>query len=446
MRAKRACAFLVVSLMAGLCLPVWSMDLMQAYQAALEQDATLRAARAAARAGRERLPQASAQLLPSVSFSAARSRNDLSRTLPDTLGQLASSQEKYVSSNQTLTVRQPLYRKPLLASREQARSVVEDVDATLDQELQNLAVRVSLAYLEALLAQDQLELVLAQEEATTIQLDAARKALAAGSGTRTDIDEAQARLDMALAQALEARQNLDFTRRKLQVLVNQPPGELARLDVSRIALLALVPARVDDWNRMAEEHSPEVRALRSRGEAARLEVDKATGAHHPTLDAVAQWSRSRSENVTSLNASYTNKSLGLQLAVPLYAGGYVSSTVRQALAEQERAAELLEALRRDLGVRVHREYRGVTEGVARVKALEQAVRSAQQMVQSSRRSFLAGSRTRLDILNAVQQQQTALRDLAQARYLYLASRIRLQALVGGDMLRVIREANDWLAP
>ena len=157
-------------------------------------------------------------------------------------------------------------------------------------------------------------------------------------------------------------------------------------------------------------------------------------------------SRSDSDTVTSVNNRYTNKSLGLQLNIPIFAGGFVNSQVRQALAEQERAREALEALRRDLGVRVHREFRGVTEGVLRVRALEQAVRSTEQVALSNRRSFEAGSRTLVDTLNAEQQKVSAQRDLAQARFVYLISRVRLQALAGGPKTEVIEEVNAALKP
>ncbi|WP_161953239.1 TolC family protein, partial [Escherichia coli] len=136
-------------------------------------------------------------------------------------------------------------------------------------------------------------------------------------------------------------------------------------------------------------------ALRAQLEAARLEVEKTQAGHRPTLDLVAQWSRTNSDSVISVNSRYDNKTVGLQLSVPLYAGGYVSSTVRQAVAAEVRAREALEATRRDLGVRVHREFRGMTEGVLRIAALEQAVRSAEQAVISNRKSFPA-SRTTLD--------------------------------------------------
>ncbi len=424
--------------------PAWSLDLLQTYEAALEQDATVRAARAAADSGRERLPQARAQLLPNLSFSAGRNKNDLLRTQPNSLGKEVTTQENYISYNQTLTLRQSLYRRQQATAYEQARFIVDDANAVLERELQNLGVRVGTAYMEALLATDQLNLVLAQKAVTTTQLEVARKAFAAGSGTRTDIDEAQARLDMTMAQELEVRQNLDYTRRQLQVLINRPVDSLEPLNIDRLPLLMPVPAQLEDWTLLAQQKSPEVASLTARLEAARLEVRKAESAHYPTLDAVAQWTRSGSETVTSLNSSYINRAIGLQLSVPLYAGGYVDSTVRQALAEQVRAGEQLEAVKRDLGVRVHKEFRGVTEGILRIKALEQAVRSAEQLVVSSRKSFQAGSRTLMDILNAEQQKQTTLRDLAQARYLYLVARIRLQALAGTDARQGITETNGWL--
>ena len=164
----------------------------------------------------------------------------------------------------------------------------------------------------------------------------------------------------------------------------------------------------------------------------------------PTLDAVAQWSRSTSENVTNVNSRYTNNSLGLQLNIPLYGGGYVSSTIRQAVAEAARAEASLEAGRREVRVRTFREYRNVTENIPKIRAYEQAVRSADQLIVSNRKSFQAGNRTLVDILNAEQQRSVAVRDLAQARYVYLISRVRLLALVGGADVDAIRDINSAL--
>lgn len=125
-----------------------------------------------------------------------------------------------------------------MAQYRQAMADVDNSNALLAQEEQSLPVRVSGAYFEAMLTNEQLVLVLAQSAAYTAQLDAARKSFAAGVGTRTDIDEAQARLDMALSQELDARENVDYTLRQLQILVNEPIERLAKLEVSRLQLLS----------------------------------------------------------------------------------------------------------------------------------------------------------------------------------------------------------------
>jgi outer membrane protein TolC len=173
-------------------------------------------------------------------------------------------------------------------------------------------------------------------------------------------------------------------------------------------------------------------------------VKKAGSGHYPTLDAVAQWSRSESENILNVASRYTNASVGLQLNIPIFSGGYVNSSVRQALAGQEHAEQALEAGRRDLGVRVYKEFRGMTENIPKVRALELALRSADQLVLSSRKSFQAGSRTVIDVLNAEQQRMVVLRDLAQARYMYLIARIRLLALVGAADDEAVAAINRML--
>jgi outer membrane protein/protease secretion system outer membrane protein len=190
---------------------------------------------------------------------------------------------------------------------------------------------------------------------------------------------------------------------------------------------------LNGWIELTHAHSPEVKSMRARLEVARLEIAKAQGAHLPTLDAVAQVMRSGSENVLAPNSNYSNRLIGLQLNLPLYSGGLVDSSVRQAVANHEQAQALLEATLRDLGVRVNREYRGIVEGRLRIHAQAKALVSAEQLVISSQRSFKAGNRTVIDVLNAEQQRQVVLRDLMQARYMFYLSKIKLLSLAGQDV-------------
>lgn len=437
----RACRWsLLGGALMSYCLAAWPLDLLQSYQAAQRNDASLRASRANAEAGRERLPQAQAQLRPSVAINATHYTNELgtNNVVTGVVGPL----QRYESNSANVTIRQPLIRTSLIAQARQASAQVDDVNASLRRDEQNLAVRVVAAYLEVLGTSDQLALVLAQRAFYTAQLDSARKTFSAGAGTRTDIDEVQARLDMVKALELEARQNEGYARRQLQALVGEPINTLATLNVAKLVLSPPQPDAVESWIERAEQSSPEMRMARAQLDAAVQGIDKAKAGHHPTLDGVLQWSRSDRDNTSQPNTRTTNASLGVQLTVPLYAGGYVDSSVRQAVAERDRANEALESLRLDLGLRVHKEFRGITEGILKIRALEQAVRSADQVVLSNQKSFAAGSRTVVDILNAEQQRSVALRDLAQARHLYLMSRVRLLALVDGVDTQVMLALND----
>ncbi len=424
------------------------LDLAQAWRLALDHDPSLRAARAALEARSERLPQADAQLMPNVSASLGWFRNDLESSSSGAGIAVPPPpvDARYGSSAHALTLRQPLYRPVNRADQRQALAEVAQAQAAYEAESQGLAVRVAEAYLKALASEDQLAVVAAQKTAIGAQLDAAGKRLRGGSGTRTDIDEAQARLDLVRARELEASQNAAFARQRLQALVGVAPGALAPLDPQRFAPEPPHPQRVEDWIGRAEQGSPELRALRAKVQAAQHEVEKAQAAHLPTLDAVAQVSRSDADDITRIDTRYRRKSIGVQLNVPIFSGGYASSKVRQALAQAREATDRLEALRGDLGLRVHEAWRGVGEGVLRIRALEQALRSADTSLQSTLRSFEAGARTQVDVLDAQQQRAQALLELGDARRAYVLSRIRLAALGGGADPAAIAQANAWLGP
>lgn len=425
----------------------WALDFKTAYEAALQHDATILAERAATQSARERVPQALSQRLPSLSLSAGKNRNHLESQSPGMWGQRSVSERYYDSNNAALQLRQALYRPAVQAQIKQAREQVQDADAVLDVNENELLERVAQTYFDLLLAQVQVRLSSDQESAYAAQLQSAQKGFAAGTGMRTDVDEAQARLDLAHAQVLQAQQGLDLARRRLSLLTGVPTTqlmELADLDAQRFVPRAPVPQGVEDWVALAQESSPQLQALRARLRAAQLEVDKAKAGHKPTLDMVAVVSRSDSDSVTSVNTVYKQKYVGVQLNIPLYAGGYVNSTVRQALAEVERARQTLEAAQRDLSHQVYEQFSAMTEGVLRIAALEQAVRSAQQALLSSKKSLQAGMRTTVDVLNAEQQLTMSQRDLAQARYEYVLAHIKLQMLVGQERMANVELVNRWL--
>ena len=416
------------------------LDLLTAWQRAGQHDATWQAAQATANAGREAVAIARAELKPQIALAATRSHNEVRYS-----DEVAV--QRYQSGNQSLTLRQPLYNALLQTGLAKAQAEVRDVDARLEQERSSLLTRVTDAYFEALLAQDQQLMLQDQLGYAQVQMDAAAKGVLAGSGTRTDVDEAKSRRDLLQAQVLEARQARQWSLQVLQDLVQQPVTDLVRVreDADLTTPLAGVPDHsLAQWQDTAQQRSPELQALQAQLEAAEVDIGRARAGHRPTLDMVLQWQRNDRDSVTSSSARYRQGVAMLQFNLPLYAGGGVDAAVRQALAQRERADRALEAARRELGSRVAREWRNVTEGRARIAAFETAMQSARQLVHATQQSQRAGVRSHLDVLDAQERLGTALTERARARYQLLVASVRLAVLAGAADEPLVRAVNQQL--
>jgi outer membrane protein len=434
---KLAAAFFAL----GLFTPAHGADLLTLYRQALAQDATYQAARAARDAGREKLPQARAGLLPSVNLQANTTWNDQETTYRS--GPLPSGTSRFNSHGYGVSVAQPLYRRQNLAAVEQAKAVVESIDAQFSQAGQELALRVAQAYFDVLLAQDNVALARAQKEAIAEQLAQARRAFEVGTATITDTHEAQARYDLITAQEIAATNELEIKRRELERLTGTP---VEAVDPLRGEPPLLSPeGGMETWVERALAHNPSVAAARAALEAANQQVEFARGGHHPTLDLVASYTDNRVGGGTFGAFDQTSKSIGLQLAIPLYQGGGTDSRVREALANQEKARQELEAAVRAVTQQVRQAYLGVTSGIAQVKALKQALASSELSLESTRLGVEVGVRTSVDLLNARQQLFSAKRDLAQATYGYILSRLRLEAAAGDLNEADLAQTNTWLA-
>jgi len=185
-------------------------------------------------------------------------------------------------------------------------------------------------------------------------------------------------------------------------------------------------------------------SLRYGIEAYTQEVDKQRSGHLPTLDLIAQRSYSASESVSIIGSEYNTSLVGIQVSIPLYSGGAVMSAERQAQAGLERARQQYEAGRRQMTLNLRREFNNVTVGIARVRAIEAAYKSAALALGSTEMGVKAGTRNTLDVLNARQQVYGAQRDLGKARYDYVVARLRLKAAAGTLGEDDIETVNRWL--
>jgi TolC family type I secretion outer membrane protein len=430
--------------LAGAALSAQADDLLSLYREAMQSDALFLSVQADTAAQHELLPQARAQLLPNLSWNGSKGERTTEQTGTNLLGQRTTSREDYDSHNYVLAVRQPLFRVHNFALYIQSKAQISSADAALEGAAQDVAVRIGTAYFDVLLAQSELEVNQAQQDAYQAQLDYAQKAFAAGAGTRTDIDEAQSRLDLTKAQAMELEYRLEYVRDALKSIVNRPLTPLAQLNPERIQLARPDPERLEDWIQVAESVNPRLKSMRANVEAAEQEIWKARAGHFPTVDLVAQRSRSDSEYDNSIGTAYDTKMVGIQVNVPLFSGGYVNSTVRQARAMLEKQRQQLEATRREISLEVRKEFDAASQGVLWVQAYGQAVKSAEQTLFSTRKGFQAGTRNNLDVLNAERELATARRDLNRGRYQYILARLKLLALVGRLDDVEMNHFNAWL--
>lgn len=429
MKTKTITLFWVAVFSASGC--AQAADLLDIYRSAQINDPVYAAARATQQAGQEKLPQGRSLLMPSVNLNANSTFNDLTTQyrgafpIPG-----ASGNHRYNSNGYGVTLVQPLLRQQNWLAYSEAELQVAQTDAQFRVAEQDLVLRAAQAYFDVLIAQDSVQLSEAQKTAISEQLAQAKRNFEVGSATITDTHEAQARHDLTSAQQIAAQNNLEIKHSALQQLINALPQDLKPLG-KQFKLEAPQPADMEKWVNDAQLNSPQLAIAQAGAELAEKEVARNRGGHYPTVDLVANYSKNSANGSSfGVGSDSTNKSVGVQLNLPLFQGGAVNSRWREAEANSERAKQELENARRNVALQTRQAYLGVVSGIAQVKALQQALTSSESVLEASKLGQEVGVRTNLDVLNAQQQLYSTRRDLYQAEYSYLLSQLRLKAAVG----------------
>ena len=441
------CALLIAG--AALHTPLQAADLMEIYRQALEEDALYSAARAAHMAAQERLPQGRAGLLPTLSLAFVKRRQfiDIGSTgTAAAVGAVRPSEVIIDNQSLTITATQPIYRKENFVIYEQSKLQVAQADSQFIIAAQDLILRVAQVYLDILTAQVNLEVAEAQKKAISEQLEQAKRNFEVGTTTIVDTYEAQARFDLTISQEIAAKNQLEVAKRTLQQIIGHMPDELVRPKDTAYELLNLKYANMQDWITVAEQNNLALKVQQSVYEIAKQDVERAKAGHYPTLDLVAIYSDQKGVGgtITGRPINLTSKEIGIQVSFPIFQGFAVQSQVREALAIQERVFQELNNTRRNSVLQVSQQYLNVTNGIAQVKALKQALLSSKSQLDSTKLGQEVGVRTEVDVLNAQQLYYSARRDLAQARNNFLMSRLRLEAEAGELDEDDLREVNQAL--
>jgi outer membrane protein len=418
------------------------------YDAARGYDAGFISAKAQFEANLARANQALGGILPNIAVSVSQVRTDFQR---QSQGGAKSDITELETKTTAATLTQPIYRPAAWASYRQGGRQLLQAAAQYEASEHDLLIRVSQAYFDVLTSEDNFELVQNQKKAVSEQLASAQRNFEVGTATITGVRDAQARFDLANAQAIAAENELRTKRLALNMVVGMSDAKPKRL-AKHPATIAAPKDDVNVWVSQAQASSPAVRQAQLAVEVADYEMDKAIAVHKPTLD--AQMTYGRTENLkgsfigTTLFPPSTtwNPSVGLVLNVPLFAGFSGVYKVKEAIALKDKAQSDLENARRGTEQATRNTYFGLLAGLSQVKAYEAAEASSQSALDANKLGYSVGVNINIDVLNSQSQLYQTKRDLAKARYDVLVTNLKLRQAAGTLTPADLQPINDLLAP
>lgn len=393
------------------------LNFRQAYSLALSLDTSWLAAGARARAEEQERNLGRSGLLPNVSFRYSAGRND-SESRQDGVGRSTTQTMRYSNTLSSFTLTQALFDASALAQFREGQARADAGSFTMERARQALAVRVLQAYTDALYADDSLALALAQ--ARTLREDAlrAQRFVAAGEGTRTDQLEVEARARIVEALVVDAEEQVRNARNSLQVIIGGTLGgaPLAPLHAERLDMLEVDSRDVSSWRSLALGKNPELAAQRLLVEASAQRYLAARALHYPTVRLYARRQLTESNAENQVGQRYDTNSVGVEVNVPIFSGGYASAASGQALALQQEAQYELETATRAMLNDLERQYGTLHSSARRIEAYQQAVDSATARIYATRQSVKGGERSNLDVLDAERQLFEAQLNLSRTRY------------------------------
>lgn len=412
-------------------------DLKSAFDLARQSDPQLKAAVADYHAAIEVRPQARALLLPDLSLN-----SNISRTRFDPKDK--SKVTTYATNKiYSVQLRQTLLSLDRFHQYQRSGKLVNVASATLASAEQELIMRVATRYFSVLGAQDNLEFVNADLAAIKRTLEQANKRLEVGLSAITDVHEAQARHDVAVSDQIEAENLLADAREALQELTGQPEPALNKLKAT-IPLNHPDPELMQTWVDTALKQNPELLAAVATAESAQRDIKVQRAGHFPTLDLTADYTRLDNNFGGVIPIKRDDSSVGLELRIPLFQGGAVTSRTREARQKLVSALENRELQQRRVKRQTRDNYRGVMTGISRVKALSQAVKSNETALEAATIGYEVGTRTTVDVLDAQRELLKSKRDYARTRYDYLLDTLRLKQSAGILAAQDIDQLNDLL--
>ena len=439
-------------------------SLLDVYEQALVNDPRIKEAFANKEAIIEAKPQARSFILPQLSGSASFSDNDSDRqsTFQQKIINPINGEEVVITNNtdflqesETLqwdvTLRQAIFDYGSWMNLRKANKTVAQAEIDYLAAEQDLIIRVANAYFNVLAAEDTLEAEQAARQAIEKQLDQAQKRFDVGLIAITDVQEAQAAYDQSIANEITSKRNLATAKESLRAITDSYPGQLNKPD-NNLPLIMPNPQSESDWVETSLEQNLSYLSAQVGVEIAKSEIKVQRSGHLPTIgiqaskrdiDTDSFRSDSGSEFTPADNENI-NEGVGVQLNLPLYSGGQVTSRVRQAVARHRASKEKLERVARETTRIARDSYLGVISGIATVKALQQSVKSSATALQATEAGYEVGTRTTVDVLDARRRLYSSQKNLAISKYDYLKNILQLKQAAGTLTQSDLEQINNWL--
>jgi outer membrane protein len=419
-----------------------SENLLDIYNEALKNDPTFKSAEYSYLADKELVVQGRAALLPSLTLSGSTNWNEYYQD--------KQLQQEYNSFSSSARLSQPLFRLDSWFQYKQSKSLTNAAEAEFAYEQQNLLVRTADLYFGVLRAIDNLNAAISEEKAIKKQLDQAQQRFEVGLSAITGVQEAQLAYDLSKASRISIEGRLFSAREALNALIGR---EIFSLDELGEGLLVEVPTPTskEQWVDLALENNYQLKAAYLRKDAAKNNARSSASNHLPKIDIIG----SKSESETN-QFNYEGFSIGgqgipvpeltgrrnfaIQLSMPIFQGGAVNSRRKQAYSQYERTKENTLFTQRRIIQEVRSEFSNVITLVANVTAQKQAVTSATSALEATQVGYKVGTRNVVDLLQAEKNLYSAEKNLANAKYDYILSNLKLALASGtitpGDLVRI----------
>ncbi|MCC5826655.1 outer membrane channel protein TolC [Alkalimonas sp.] len=424
---KKLVATLLCSSFGVFSLPALADNLQSVYQLATQKDPVIQRAAASRDAAVARIDISKASLLPDIGFSAGLTRADQRDwTFGDDRTTLSAG----------FRLDQSIYDRRNWQNLDIAEKQALQAQTFYNSAAQALIVRVTDAYFNVLKAKDDLTFIQAEKRSIERQLEQTKQRFAVGLTAITDVHEAQAQFDNAVAREIATENNLEIALEQLREITGQYHSQLAGLNTDLFSTAPLNPAEPQQWLSIAEENNFELQAQRIGLEIARIEIDRARAGHLPTVGLEANIGSSKARGYDSsfiergTGPRQDSSSIGINVRVPIYRGGSVNAGVNVAQANFVETSELVEQTYRSTVRQVRSSFNNVRALTSSIRALEQAVVSAESALKATEAGFEVGTRTIVDVLVSTRNLFDARRNLSRARYDYILSVLDLKLAAG----------------